>query len=30
MLSFKDFFLSESSEKLLQDWINHDYKIKLK
>ena len=28
MLSFKDFFLSESSEKLLQDWINHDYKNK--
>lgn len=28
MLSFKDFFLSKSSEKLLQDWINHDYKNK--
>ena len=28
MLSFKDFFLSESSEKLLQKWINEDYKNK--
>ena len=28
MLSFKDFFLSESSEKLLQNWIKEDYKNK--